>query len=127
MGTVCVIVRHKGGLFSVHSGETWAETALVGLWIAFAGHWIEIFYLNFLRRKLPRPHLLHLVARLAVWFIGGIVLSGGMILFRPVESTLGLPAAPWWTGGILFIGVELFMHLFALQLRNRPSFYNGRG
>jgi hypothetical protein len=35
-----------------------------------------------------------------------------------------LPA--WWFGGIAFIGIELLAHL-ALQLRGRPSFYNGRG
>jgi len=33
---------------------------------------------------------------------------------------------PWWIGGLGFIGLELVVHL-VLQLRGRPSFYNGRG
>jgi hypothetical protein len=32
----------------------------------------------------------------------------------------------WWLGGIAFIGIELVAHL-VLQLRGRPSFYNGLG
>ena len=32
----------------------------------------------------------------------------------------------WWLGGLAFIGIELVTHL-VLQLRGRPSFYNGRG
>jgi hypothetical protein len=31
-----------------------------------------------------------------------------------------------WTGGILFVGVELLIHVL-LQARGQPSFYNGRG
>lgn len=32
----------------------------------------------------------------------------------------------WWIAGLAFIGVELVAEL-ALQLRGRPSFFNGRG
>ena len=39
--------------------------------------------------------------------------------FRPARW----PA--WWLGGLAFIGIELLAHLL-LQLRGRPSFYNGR-
>lgn len=40
--------------------------------------------------------------------------------FRPARW----PA--WWVGGGSFIAIELVVHL-VLQLRGRPSFYNGRG
>jgi hypothetical protein len=127
VGTVCVLVRHKAGLFSADSLDTWAMTALLGLWLAFAGHWIELFYLNWLRQRLPGSCSAHVVTRLGVWFLGGTILTGGMVLVRPVEATLGLPSVPWWAGGVLFIGIELLMHLVALQFRGRPSFYNGQG
>ena len=70
---------------------------------------------------------MQVASRIAVWFVGGTVLALGMALtaivltrWRPVRW----PA--WWLGGLAFIGVELVAHL-ALQLRGRPSFYNGRG
>ncbi len=122
-----MLVQHKGGLFTSRAIVTWVVTALFGLWIGFGGHWVEVFYLNWLRQRLSRVRPTQVLARLAVWFLGGIVLTGGMALMRPVEATLRLRFAPWWAGGILFIGVELLVHLFALQLRNKPSFYNGRG
>ena len=36
------------------------------------------------------------------------------------------PWATWWVAGFAFIGIELVAHL-GLQLRGRPSFFNGRG
>jgi hypothetical protein len=38
----------------------------------------------------------------------------------------GAWGSAWWVGGVAFIGIELVVHL-ALQVRGRPSFYNGRG
>jgi hypothetical protein len=66
-------------------------------------------------------------ARVVVWFVGGILLAGGMCLTL-ILLTRVRPAwrADWWIGGLGFIGVELVAHL-ALQLRGRPSFYDGRG
>jgi len=32
----------------------------------------------------------------------------------------------WWAAGLAFVAIELAAHL-ALQLRRRPSFFNGRG
>ncbi|MDB5292193.1 MAG: hypothetical protein JWL69_3434, partial [Phycisphaerales bacterium] len=68
-----------------------------------------------------------IAARVGVWFAGGVALAIGMRLtamalagFRPRHW----PA--WWVGGLAFVGIELVVHL-VLQLRGRPSFYNGRG
>jgi hypothetical protein len=70
------------------------------------------------------------LARLGVWFVGGTGLALGMGL---TAMALGFPPAQWrawgpawWLGGLVFIGIELVVHL-ALQLRGRPSFYDGRG
>ncbi len=32
----------------------------------------------------------------------------------------------WWLAGLIFVGIELVAQL-GLQLRGRPSFFNGRG
>jgi hypothetical protein len=105
----------------------WPLTTLLVLWPSFGGHWLELWYLNWLRPRLSDARAVQIGARVGVWFIGGIGLALGMALtamvlagFRPARW----PA--WWLGGFAFVGVELVAQL-ALQLRGRPSFYNGRG
>jgi hypothetical protein len=116
-----VLARFWGGL------SRWPIATLLMLWPSFGGHWVEVAYLNWLRPRLSIARRVRMVARLAVWFVGGTGLAVGMSLtamalagFRPAHW----PA--WWLGGFVLIGVELVVHL-VLQLRGQPSFYNGRG
>jgi hypothetical protein len=105
----------------------WPTATLLVLWPSFGGHWVEVWFLNWLRPRLPSARAVQIGARIAVWFIGGIGLTLGANL-----TTMALPGfrpLPWsacWLGGLAFISIELVVHL-ALQLRGRPNFYNGRG
>jgi hypothetical protein len=115
------IARWWGGL------PRWPLAASLALWPSLGGHFVELWFLNWLRPRLSIARGVQVAARLAVWFVGGAGLAIGVCLtamalagFRPERW----PA--WWIGGMAFIGVELAAHL-ALQLRGRPSFYNGRG
>lgn len=105
----------------------WPLATLLVLWPSFGGHWVEVWFLNWLRPRLSNSRAVQVMARIAVWFVGGVVLALGMGLtataLAGVRSTQWLP---WWIGGLGFIGIELFAHL-GLQLIGRPSFYNGRG
>ena len=70
---------------------------------------------------------MQVAARLAIWFAGGVGLALGMHLTAMALGASRPARWPaWWVGGVAFIGVELVVHL-VLQLRGRPSFYNGRG
>lgn len=116
-----VLAEFWGGL-----GRWWVASLLV-FWISFGGHWVEVWFLNWLRPRLSLARGVQVAARAAVWFVAGIGLAMGMGLtareltgFRPGYRYT------WWLGGLAFIGVELVAHL-ALQLSGRPSFYNGRG
>ncbi len=116
-----VLARLWGGL------AHWPMATLFVLWPSFGGHWVEVWFLNRLRPRLSIARGVQVAARVGVWFVGGAGLAIGMGLtamalagFRPARW----PA--WWLGGLAFIGIELVTHL-ALQLRGRPSFYNGRG
>jgi hypothetical protein len=116
-----VIARFWGGL------ARWPLLTLLVLWPSYGGHWVEVWFLNWLRPRLSIARGVQVAARVGVWFVGGTGLAIGMGLtamalarFRPAHW----PA--WWLGGLAFIGVELVAHL-VLQARGRPSFYNGRG
>jgi hypothetical protein len=116
-----VVARFRGGL----SG--WPLAALLALWPSLGGHWLEVWFLNWLRPRLSVARPVQIAARVAVWFVGGTGLALGMVLTAIVltrSRPVGLPA--WWTSGLAFIGLELAVHLI-LQLRGRPSFYNGCG
>lgn len=105
----------------------WPLGALFMLWFSFGGHWVELWFLNSLRPRLSSARPLQIVARVATWFVGGSVLALGMALTARVLAGILPDQWPaWWLGGAAFIGLELLVHL-SLQLRGRPSFYNGRG
>jgi hypothetical protein len=116
-----VLARSWGGL------ARWPIATLMALWPAFGGHFVELAFLNHLRPRLPTTRAAQLTARVAVWFVGGAALTLGMRLTAmalPTFHPMRWPA--WWLGGLAFIAIELLVH-GVLQLRGRPSFYNGRG
>ena len=116
-----VLSRRWGGL------AWWPLASVVVLWPSLGGHMLEIWFLNWLRPRLPHARGVQIAARLTTWFLGGVLLWFAMQL--TVAITTGAPLAPraaWWMGGVAFIGIELVAQL-TLQLRGRPSFYDGRG
>jgi effector-binding domain-containing protein len=124
--TIALVV---GGVLAWRTGRlaNWPIATLVVLWLSFGGHWVELFFLNILRPRLPTARAAQTGARLAVWFIGGAALAQGMKLtVLLLEGSLPMRWPAWWIGGLAFIGVELIVHLL-LHLRGRPSLYTGRG
>jgi hypothetical protein len=124
VGAVLARCWRGGGL------ARWPMATLLALWPALGGHWVELWFLNWLRPRLSDARAVQVAARIGVWFVGGTVPALGMWLsamalggFQPARW----PA--WWLGGlagVAFIGIELVVHL-VLQLRGRPNFYNGHG
>ena len=111
----------RGGL------ARWPAATLLAFWPSFGGHWIEVWFLNWLRPRIPAARRVQVVSRLGVWFAGGTLLAIGMVLTARALGWFRMAHWPaWWVGGAGFIGIELVAHL-ALQLRGRPGFYNGRG
>jgi hypothetical protein len=105
----------------------WPAATLLALWPAFGGHWIEIAFLNWLRPRISQFRAIQITARVIAWFLGGLVLAVGMALTaRAINAGRPIRLSAWWIAGLGFIAIELIAHLF-LQVRGRPSFYNGRG
>jgi hypothetical protein len=127
-GAVAIIIgdalaagRGGGGL------AAWPMSMLLALWPALGGHGVELWFLNWLRPRIPEARIVQIAARLATWFVGGVLLTLGMNLTATaMRGFRQAPWIPWWVGGLAFIAIELLAHL-VLQLRGRPSFYNGRG
>jgi hypothetical protein len=115
-----VIARFRGGW------STWPIATLLVLWPSYGGHWVEVWFLNELRPRISSARGLQIVARVAVWFAGGLGLTAGARLTATLAGRHPWRWANWWMGGLAFICVELIAHVF-LQLSGRPSFYNGRG
>ena len=127
--TVGIAVAIAAALLLWRGGIARLPTNIVlALWPAFGGHGIELWFLNWLRPRLPAARGVQVAARVATWFVGGIVLWFGMkqtaIALAGGSQPSRWPA--WWIGGPAFIAIELVTHL-VLHLRGRPSFYNGQG
>jgi hypothetical protein len=115
-----VLARSWGGL------ARWPLATLLVLWPSFGGHWVELWFLNWLRPRLSTARAVQVAARVGVWFVGGTGLALGMALTAMTLAGFAPSRWPaWWLGGLGFIGVELVAQL-ALQLRGQPNFYNGR-
>jgi len=118
-----------GALLSLRWGglARWPAASVVMLWPALGGHFLELWFLNWLRPRLPRERGVQIAARVGLWFFAGAVFALAMWLTAGA-LTGQLPAArPVWSiGGLVFIGIELVAHL-VLLLRGLPSFYDGRG
>jgi hypothetical protein len=116
-----VLARFWGGL------ARWWIAILVVFWPSFGGHWVEVWFLNWLRPRLSVAREAQVPARIIVWFVAGAGLAIAMALTaKELAGLRRLPWQAWWLGGLGFIGVELLAHL-ALRWRGQPSFYNGRG
>jgi hypothetical protein len=105
----------------------WPALTVVVLWPAFGGHWIDLWYLNWLRPRLPRSRSTRRGMRVLVWFVGGVVL--GFAVRFTARALLTHPRVAWltWaTAGAAFVAIELVTHA-VLNARGRPSFYNGLG
>jgi hypothetical protein len=129
LGRTVGIALVVGGAVALGVGrlDVWPVAAGLMLWISFGGHWIELWFLNWLRPRLAPTRLVQTATRVVVWFLGGVVLGYAIAAcMRLSPLTRGLAPWPWWAAGVGFIAVELLAHL-VLALRRRPNFYGGDG
>ena len=104
---------------------SWLQWTAAALWFSFGGHWMELFFLNWLRRRLAAARWVQVIGRLITWLVGGTVLMVGARITASSLSAQALRLPPWWVGGPVFLGLELLVHALP-QLRGQPNFYNGR-
>ena len=116
-----VVAQRWGGL------GRWPLATVVMLWPSLGGHWLELWFLNWLRPRIPAARPVQIIVRLAVWFIGGLGLGFGMRLtVLALTGRRSMWSPVWWAAGLAFLAIELIAQT-GLQIRGRPSFFNGRG
>jgi len=103
---------------------SWALGTAFALWFTFGGHWVEILFLNWLRPRLSAARAVQVTGRVAMWIVGGTLLMVGARMTVSSLSAYALRLPPWWLGGPVLLGIELFVHAL-IQLRGQPNFYNG--
>jgi hypothetical protein len=116
-----VVAQRWGGL------GRWPLATVVMLWPSLGGHWLELWFLNWLRPRIPAARTVQIIVRLGVWFVGGLALGFGMrltVLAFTGGQRMWWPV--WWAAGLAFLGIELVAQT-GLHIRGRPSFFNGRG
>src|SRR5690348_15045172 len=102
-----------GGVIALSAGSwrRWPAISLLVLWPAFGGHLVELVFLNGLRSYLPAHAATYRATRVAVWFVGGILLAAGVQL--SARALFGRPQLLWLTwavAGAVFVGIELVAH-----------------
>lgn len=112
-----------GAIISRFSGgwRRWPVDSLLAFWITFGGHWVEVWFLNGVRPRIPAAGTVQRLARVAVWFTGGAILGFG-IGWTARAFGLATKGSAWWKFGILFIAVELVVHVMLL-LRGQSGFF----
>ena len=70
----------------------WPLATVLMLWPSLGGHFVELWFLNWLRPRLSVARPVQMGARVLIWFAGGCVLVMGMWLtaialgaFRPAR------------------------------------------
>ena len=125
-GSIALVV---GGIVAwrLRRPDAWLLVATLVLWFSFGGHWVELWFLNWLRPRIADARSIQVIARVVVWFIGGMCLgAGSVITMRQFPLTDAVTSPPWWVAGVVFIAVELIVHA-VLAMRQRPNFYSGNG
>ena len=113
----------RGGALTPFPIGLWATLVLCILWFSFGGHWVEIFFVNYLRPRLPQARIVQIICRVAVWFIGGVALMACMRLtWELLRGTPAPWATAWWQGGVSFILVELIAHALRCRRGDCPVF-----
>jgi len=109
-----------------HDFKSFLPVAALALWPSLGGHFVELLFVNGIRDRIPQGHLVQAVVRLLVWYVGGILLYVCMAATSRALPIRPLPTGLWYYGGLLFVGLQLIVHVI-LAIRGLRSSHNGRG
>jgi hypothetical protein len=109
-----------------HGRISWLAAFAIALWPSVAGHWVELWFLNWLRPRLPSTSAVQLFARIIVWLVAGALFAFLMTRTSALFTGSRAVIIPMWIGAVGFVGVELLAHV-GLHVRRLPSVYDQTG
>lgn len=125
-GTIAIVLGLIISLETHRSLSQWPFNTLLALWPALGGHFVELFFLNCLRPRLPTSRAAQILVRLITWYLGGLLLGAGVYAtIVLLHGNVRMHAISWWMWSFVFIAIELIAHL-VMQLRGVGSVYDGR-
>ena len=118
--------RHQG----THSLVALAASVAFVLWISLGGHYVELFYLNLIRRAVPAKRWLQTLARVSIWAVGGAALFACAEANRQLilSGDIGDFGAVWLIGvrgSVIFVGIELIAHAL-LRRAGQPNIWTAQ-
>jgi hypothetical protein len=118
-----------GAILSTFVGgwRVWPIATVLMLWFTVGGHFLELWFLNWVSPRIAADRSTQMGTRVALWFFGGSLLGIAMKatahLLAPARATRW---PHWWDFGLIFIGAELLVHA-GIYRRGQRSFYGVRG
>src|SRR5437016_3667791 len=79
--------------------KRWPMLALVVFCFTFGGHWVEVWFLNWLRPRLPAARAVQMLTRVIVWFVGGLILGVGAQVITTLAAYRPAQWPTWWFMG----------------------------
>ena len=92
--------------------------------IVFGGHWLELFFINIIKFRLPGNIFVFHTVRICYWFISSIPLFLIATKIREFLVSNSRQLGNCWSFGFLYIVVQLLMYAI-MHIRLGKSFYNG--
>lgn len=123
--TLFVTILKARGMPTGSLWRLWLTSFPAILWFPLGGHYVELLYLNLLRMRFPSFHRHRRIARIAVWFVGGLPLGVGLMWTWTALGNTPPLTVPWWWGMPFFVFVELVVHAL-LHAQGYPNFWDGR-
>ena len=107
-----------------HKGYIYFLNVITFFCYLFGGHWPELWFINYLKFRLPHRVLVLYPVRILFWYAIGVILTFlsrfVVILISGSDHGIGR----WWEYAAIYVIIELIMHMF-LQLVKKKSFWNG--
>ncbi|MEP6677382.1 MAG: hypothetical protein ABJA78_19635, partial [Ferruginibacter sp.] len=75
--------------------------------IFFVGHWLELFFINVIKFRLPRNIYVLYIVRVCYWFVSSILLFLIANAIRELLVSNSRQLGNCWSFGFLYIGVQL--------------------
>ncbi len=122
--TIAVVVGVVAS-FATHNIRMGFAIGLGALWPSVGGHWIELLWLNLIRKRL-KPKVPILVAlRLIYWWAWGfVIIFPAFYTIHVIAPSLPPMPSPL-LGGFGFLFVEMLLHgIFAMN--HRPNAFDAR-